>query len=43
MGPTRDPTHIFELNVAKFTEFGNGIMSDFSWHDELYQAHRLRA
>ena len=28
--------HIFELNISKFTEFGNGIVSDFSWNNELH-------
>ena len=39
----RDRAHVLKLDVAKFTEFGNGIVSDFSRHDELHQAHRLGA
>ena len=31
------------MDVSEFAELVDGVMSDFSWDDELDEAHRLRA
>jgi hypothetical protein len=36
-------TDVFKLDVTEFTKFGDGIVSNLSWNEELDEAHRLRA
>lgn len=34
-------TYVFELDVSEFAELVDCIVRNFSWDDELYEAHRL--
>ena len=36
-------SYVFELDISKFTQLGDSVMSDFRWDDELHQAHPFRA
>jgi len=38
----RSDTHVFELDIAKFTKFGNCVVCYFCWDIELHKAHLLR-
>lgn len=36
-------THIFELNIPKFSELCNCVMCNFGRHKQLHQAHLFRS
>lgn len=38
----RSDTHVFKLDIAKFSKFGNRIVCYFCWDIQLHKAHLLR-
>jgi hypothetical protein len=36
-------THVLKLDVALFTKFGHGVVSNLGWDKKLDKTHGLRA
>ena len=39
----RIDAHVFKLNIAELAQFGDRVMSNFSWDEKVHQAHLFRA